>query len=76
MSISNLKIMAFNPNSIGKKPKRSKIFQELRRKNADIILISDSRISRDIEASVRAEWGGQANFASFSSQARKRSRRL
>ena len=59
--------MGFNPNSIGKNPKRGKIFTALRQKRADIIIISDSRISKDIEKIVKAEWGGDCAFASFSS---------
>jgi exonuclease III len=43
---------------------------ELREKNADIILISDTRIAKEIEPIVKAEWGGKVNFASFTSQAR------
>ena len=42
----------------------------LRKKGADIILLSDTRISKDIEALVKTEWGGHVNFASFTSQAR------
>ena len=70
VSISRLRILAFNPNSIGRNPKRSKIFQTLKKKRADIILLSDTRISKDIEPFVKTEWGGQARFASFTSQAR------
>ena len=62
--------MGFNPNSIGKNPKRGKIFTALRQKRADIIIISDSRISKDIEKIVKAEWGGDCAFASFSSASR------
>ena len=32
--------------------------------------MSDTRISAEIEPTVRAEWGGKANFASYTSQAR------
>ena len=42
----------------------------MRKKRANIILFSDTRISAEIEPIVKAEWGGKANFASFSSQAR------
>ena len=69
-SVSKFKILSFNPNSMGKNPKRSKILQAIRKKKANIILFSDTRISAEIEPIVKAEWGGKANFASFSSQAR------
>ena len=62
--------MSFNPNSIGKNPKRSKIIQALRKKNANIVLLSDTRLSSEIEPTVKAEWGGEANFSSYTSQAR------
>ena len=62
--------MGFNPNSIGKNPKRQKILNEMRKKRADIIMFSDTRIAKEIEPTVKAEWGGKVNFASFTSQAR------
>ena len=69
-SMSSLKILSFNPNSIGRNPKRSEILQFLRNKHPDIIFISDSRIGKEIESTVQAEWEGKSLFASFSSQAR------
>ena len=69
-SVSSLQLLSFNPNSIGKNPKRSEVFQFLRNKHPDIIFISDSRISKEIEPVVRTEWEGQAVFASYTSQAR------
>ena len=63
-------MISFNPNSIGKNPKRSQVFKILKKTHANIILISDTRISKEIEPMVKAEWGGKANFASFTSQAR------
>ena len=42
----------------------------MRKKHADIILISDTRIAKEIEPIVKAEWGGRVNFSSFTSQAR------
>ena len=62
--------MGFNPNSIGKNPKRQKILNEMRKKGADIIMFSDTRIAKEIEPTVIAEWGGKINFASYTSQAR------
>ena len=32
--------------------------------------MSDTRISTEIEPAVKAEWGGEAHFASYTSQAR------
>ena len=70
ISASKFRILSFNPNSIGKNPKRAQILQAIRKKNANIILFSDTRLSAEIEPLVKAEWGGKVNFASFSSQAR------
>ena len=69
-SASKIRILSFNPNSIGKNPKRTTVLQAIKKKNANIILLSDTRLSHEIEPLVRAEWGGKANFASFTSQAR------
>ena len=69
-SASSFKILSFNPNSIGKNPKRQKIFNALKKKNPDILLISDTRIVKIIENQVRSEWGGKCHFSSFTSQAR------
>ena len=69
-SASKFRLLSFNPNSIGKNPKRSKILHAIRKKQANIILFSDTRISAEIEPTVKAEWGGKANFSSYSSQAR------
>ena len=69
-SASKFRILSFNPNSIGKNPKRAKILEAIKKKNANIILFSDTRISAEIEPMVKAEWGGKANFGSYTSQAR------
>ena len=70
ISASKFRLLSFNPNSIGKNPKRSKVIKVLRNKNANIILLSDTRLSSEIESVVKTEWGGKAEFASFTSQAR------
>ena len=69
-SATKFKILAFNANSIGKNPKRRKVLLHLNKKNPDFILISDTRICKTIEQTVREEWGGKCLFNSFSSQAR------
>ena len=66
-SASNFRLVSFNANSIGKNPKRSQVFHFLRKKNPDILIIVDTRISKDIENLVKAEWGGHAHFSSFDS---------
>ena len=69
-SASNFRFLAFNSNSIGKNPKRSQVFHFLRKKNADFIIITDTRIAKEVENIIKAEWGGPAYFASFDSQSR------
>ena len=59
-SASKLRVLAFNPNSIGKNPKRLEVIEILRKKQPDVILLADTRIRKDIEATVRTEWGGNA----------------
>ena len=62
-SASNIRLLSFNANSIGKNPKRGQVFHFLRKKNADILIVVDTRISKDIEDLVKAEWGGYAHFS-------------
>ena len=61
---------AFNVNSIGRNPKRKQVFNALKKKTCDIFILLDTRICPKIENMVKAEWGGQAFFSSYSSQAR------
>ena len=69
-SASNLVINSFNVNSIGKNPKRQEIFKFLNTKNADINVLVDTRISKDLENCTKQEWGSSAYFSSFTSQSR------
>ena len=69
-SASSYKILHFNCNSIGKNPKRGQVLHFLRKKNADILILVDTRLSPEVENEVKAEWGGQIFFSSFSSQSR------
>ena len=69
-SASKLRIISFNANSIGKQPKRRQVLCFLKRKTPDLLIVVDTRLSKDIENGVKAEWGGQVLFSSFSSQAR------
>ena len=69
-SASKFRIVGFNANSIGRNPKRGKVFHFLEKKNPDFLFIFDTRISKSLENSIREEWGGQCVFNSFSSQSR------
>ena len=69
-SATKFKLLSFNANSIGKNPKRQKVFHHLKKRNPDFILVCDTRICKSIENVVSDEWGGRCIFNSFSSQAR------
>ena len=69
-SATKIKFLSLNANSIGKNPKRQKVFNHIKKRNPDFILVCDTRICQSIESMVRDEWGGQCVFNSFSSQAR------
>ena len=68
--ISSLNIKSLNVNSIGKNPKRFQVFSFLKRKDADIFILTDTRLNPVVENAVKAEWGGPAYFSSFNSQSR------
>ena len=69
-SASSFRFLAFNSNSIGRNPKRNQVFHFLKKKNADFIVVTDTRIAKEIENVVKAEWNGHAYFSSFDSQSR------
>ena len=69
-SASKFRIVGFNANSIGRNPKRGKVFHCLKKKNPDFLFIFDTRIDKSLENSIREEWGGQCVFNSYSSQSR------
>ena len=69
-SASKLKIIGFNSNSIGKQPKRRQVLKFLYKKNPDLLIVVDTRIAKNIENTVKEEWGGQVLFSSFDSQSR------
>jgi hypothetical protein len=53
-----------------KKNQKIKNVERMEEKHTDIILISDTRIAKEIKPIVKAEWGGRVNFSSFPSPAR------
>ena len=69
-SASILNIKSFNARSIGQNTKRKQVFNSLKKKELDIIFVVDTRFAKSIENRVKAEWGGQSFFSSFTSQAR------
>ena len=68
--LTELKIESFNCNSIGKFNKRNQLFSFLKKKDANILILVDTRIDPSIENTVKSEWGAQCFFSSLSSQQR------
>ena len=42
----------------------------MRKKKPDVLILSDTRLSKEIENEVKCEWGGHAYYSSLNSQAR------
>ena len=70
VSASKYRIVSFNCNSVGKQPKRGQVLQYIMRKKPDILVLVDTRLSKDIENVVKCEMDGHIIFSSFSSQSR------
>ena len=69
-SASNIRLVSFNCNSIGKNPKRNKVFHFLNKHRPDILIVCDTRIAKNIENTIKEKWGGPSYFSSFDSQSR------
>ena len=70
-SASSLIIKSFNVNSIGKNPKRSNIFNFLKKSGGDIQILIDTRFSKNIENKIKEKWESEAYFSSNTSQSRE-----
>ena len=64
-SASKLRVVAFNARSIGKNPKRADVLHFLNKKNPDIIIVTETKIGKEIENSIRDEWGAKVLFSIF-----------
>ena len=51
-SATSFKILSFNANSIGRNPKRRKVFHYLKKKKADFIVVCDTPISKTLRNRV------------------------
>ena len=69
-SASSLKISSYNANSVGKNPKREQVLNFLKNKNMDIYVLLDTRFDKNIETSIKNQWGGEVIFSSKDSQSR------
>ena len=65
-----MRLLAFNARSIGKNPKRANVLNFLKKKDPDIIIITETNIGKNIETTIRDEWDGKVLFSSFDAQSR------
>jgi exonuclease III len=68
--MSNIKIVSCNVQGLNNFQKRRDVFQFLRQKKYSICLLQDTHFETKLEKQIRAEWGYECFFASFSSQSR------
>ena len=67
---SRLRVVEFNARSIGRNPKRSKVLHFLRKKEPDLLVVTETKIGKEIESTVVEEWGGEVFFSSLNSHER------
>ena len=68
--ISAFVCKSFNCNSLSNQIKRRQVFHSLKKKNCDIWILVDTRFDPKKSNQIKAEWGGEAFFSSYSSNAR------
>ena len=68
--MAKLKVMSCNCQGLGNFRKRRDLFQYLRQKNCSVYFLQDTHFEKKIERQIRAEWGYECYFSSFSSQSR------
>ncbi len=61
--MAKYKILTFNCNGIRDESKRRQVFNYLRMKGADIILLQEVHSIENIEKIWQNEWGGKALFS-------------
>lgn len=70
MGDSNIDVLSMNCQGLGDVKKRRDVFHYLKRKAYSVYLLQDTHFEKKIENYIRAEWGYDCYFASFSSNAR------
>lgn len=68
--IDCLHIFSQNCQGLGNFQKRRDLFHYVKSKNYNIVCLQDVHIQRSMESYVKAEWGFDAYFSSFSSNKR------
>ena len=70
MTTDKLSICSFNCQGLGDPSKRRDVLNYLRQQNYSIICLQDTHFKKNQENLIRAEWGYEAYFNSFTSQSR------
>ena len=67
---NTLKIASMNCRGLGEFRKRRDVFHFLREKNLSVYLLQDTHFHPNLEDRIKAEWGDNAYFASYTTNAR------
>ena len=68
--MSTIKIISANCQGLHDYKKRKDVFQYYRQLDCSILCLQDTHFTKDIENNIRNEWGFDAVFNSYTSQAR------
>ena len=67
---NNVKIISMNCRGLNGKQKRRDVLHYVRSKKASIICLQDVHFTTNMEAMVKAEWGGEVLFSYLASNSR------
>ena len=67
---STLNIASMNCRGLGEFKKRRDVFHYLREKNYSMFLLQDTHFKPSMEQRIKQEWGGDAYFSSYTTNAR------
>ena len=68
--MDKLKICSLNCQGLGDSKKRRDVLDYLRSKGYSMLCLQDTHFTKNIEKIIRAEWGYQVYFSSYTSQSR------
>jgi len=63
MDTHNIAVATFNVNGIGNHKKRSRVFEWLKQKPENIILLQETHSTKEVEREWKIEWGGEIIFS-------------
>jgi exonuclease III len=67
---NSLSLVSINARGLGEKTKRRDIFNRMKDKRTQIVCLQDTHIDKKMQNFVRAEWGLDIYFSSYTSNAR------